>query len=193
MEFTEACKKIADLRLIQSSSGNLSQRSVFDSNEFYITCSGSWFEEISQEQIITCSLKTKKSTKLDSLIPSTELPMHVGILESRKDVNVVLHYQPVYGTIIACASKHIKNFNVIPEIPYYIGKIDYVPYYKPGSGLLSESVSKAIAQCNLVVMENHGLVVVGANFYQVIQRAIFFELACEIIVKSRSKLKFIEL
>jgi ribulose-5-phosphate 4-epimerase/fuculose-1-phosphate aldolase len=36
--------------------------------------------------------------------------MHARIYENRPDVSTILHYQPVYATIIACMSKKIDEF-----------------------------------------------------------------------------------
>jgi ribulose-5-phosphate 4-epimerase/fuculose-1-phosphate aldolase len=189
MTFEETCQKIASLKLVQASSGNLSERSKFNEGEFFITSTGCWFETMDHQQKVRCSLETKKKIDKDSPDPSSEILMHALTLENRPDVNVVLHYQPVHGTLISCIfdAELLPDFNVIPEVPYYINKISYVTYHKPGSVELAQCVSNALKEQNLVIMRNHGLTVVGCNFEQVLQRAIFFELACEILVKARDK------
>jgi ribulose-5-phosphate 4-epimerase/fuculose-1-phosphate aldolase len=191
--FLSACKKISSLKLVQASSGNLSSRNVFDQQEFIISSSGCWFGDIQDEDVVRCSIKTKKKVEESYKIqnPSSETLMHARIYENRPDVSTILHYQPVYGTIIACMSKKIDEFRVIPEIPYYIRNITYVHYHKPGSNELAEIVAGAFKDNELVIMRNHGLTVVGSNYDQVIQRAVFFELACEIIVKSEGKVEYI--
>lgn len=40
---------------------------------------------------------------------------------------------------------------------------------------------------NLIVLQNHGQVVVGKSFDDVIQKALFFELACGIIIRSKDQ------
>ena len=40
---------------------------------------------------------------------------------------------------------------------------------------------------DLVVLKNHGQVVVGKSFDDVIQKALFFELACGIIMRSKNQ------
>jgi ribulose-5-phosphate 4-epimerase/fuculose-1-phosphate aldolase len=185
--FEEMCRKVASLKLVQASSGNLSRRSFTKEQEFFITSTGCWFENITADDVVKCSLKTKKKVNKSDKNPSSETLMHALILQNRPDVCVVLHYQPVYGTLISCSS-YFPDFNIIPEIPYCIGDVSCVDYYKPGSRELAKNVSQALSTANLVIMQNHGLTVVGKDFEQVLQRAIFFELACEIIVKSQKSL-----
>ena len=83
--------------------------------------------------------------------PSVEIRFHAGILRTRPDVNVVMHFQTPFAATVACRRRRMPNFFVIPEIPYYIGDIVAVPYHAPGTQDLA---------------------------------AVFFELACEIIVRN---------
>lgn len=192
-QFIEACKKIAALKLVQSSSGNLSARSPIYEDDFSITASGASFADIEQHQVVVCSIKTGGRKEANSLTASSELLLHQKIFQQQKRIHVILRYQPVYGTILACSSKQIKNFNIIPEMVSYLNKVCYLPYFEhPGSEQLVGSVCEAIKQSNkIVILKNCGLVAVGSSFDEVIRNATIFELVCEIIVKSPWKLNTI--
>jgi ribulose-5-phosphate 4-epimerase/fuculose-1-phosphate aldolase len=71
---------------------------------------------------------------------------------------------------------------VIPEIPFYIGAIADVPYLMPGSTDLAAAVTEAMATHDLAQLRHHGQVVAGTDPNDVIQKARFFELACEIVL-----------
>ena len=76
------------------------------------------------------------------------------------------------------------NFNVTAEIPIYIGnEIPIIPYYRPGSGELSQVVIEAMTKRDCVILSNHDQVVCGKSFDDVFQKAVFFEMACGIIVR----------
>ena len=63
-----------------------------------------------------------------------ESTFHLGIMRSRPDVNVVLHFQSEYATTVACMKNKPKNFNVTAELPCHTGKdIAIIPYFRPGS------------------------------------------------------------
>jgi ribulose-5-phosphate 4-epimerase/fuculose-1-phosphate aldolase len=48
-------------------------------------------------------------------------------------------------------------------------------------------VTESMKTHDLVVLQNHGQVVVGKSFDDVIQKALFFELACGIIMRSNNQ------
>jgi ribulose-5-phosphate 4-epimerase/fuculose-1-phosphate aldolase len=60
-----------------------------------------------------------------------------------------------------------------------------VDYYTPGSDALAESVAEAAAAYDVVFMKNHGQIVVGTSFMDVIQKASFVELASMILVNGK--------
>ncbi|HRU06828.1 MAG TPA: class II aldolase/adducin family protein, partial [Candidatus Brocadiia bacterium] len=110
-----------------------------------------------------------------------EAGFHRGVLLARSEMNVVFHFQSRFATAFACAAKPVVDFNVIPEIPYYIGEIGWVDYLAPGSPELADEVIRVMRGCDLAFMRNHGLVTVGKDFDDALQKAAFFELACEIL------------
>ena len=114
-----------------------------------------------------------------------ESGFHLGILRKRPEVNVVLHFQSEYATVVACLKEKPENFNVTLEVPYHVGEVAVIPYFRPGSPELAEAVITAMKEHNAVLMSNHGQVVCGKDFDEVLERALFFEMACRIIVQSR--------
>ena len=60
-----------------------------------------------------------------------------------------------------------------------------VPYYRPGSLELANAVIEAMKDHDAVLLSNHGQVVCGRDFDEVLERALFFEMACRVIVQSR--------
>lgn len=81
-----------------------------------------------------------------------------------------------------------KDFNVTAEVPCHVGKeIPVIPYYRPGSPELAAAVIAALKDHNSALLLKHGQVVCGKNFDEVFERAMFFEMACRIIVLSGGK------
>ena len=119
--------------------------------------------------------------------PSMESVFHLGVMRERADVNVVLHFQSEYATVVACMKEKPESFNVTLEVPYHVGEIAVIPYYCPGSPELAQAVIDGMREHDAVLMSNHGQVVCGKDFDDVLQRALFFEMACRIIVQSRGR------
>ncbi|MDY6863168.1 MAG: class II aldolase/adducin family protein [Thermodesulfobacteriota bacterium] len=186
-EFITASHRVAAYSLVRCSSGNLSWR--VDDKHMLISASGTWLADIIKDQVAVCRISD--GTPLNDKKPSAEIGFHTGILRERSDMNVVLHFQSPFATALACRSPETMNCFVIPEIPYYIGPVAVVPYMHPGSEDLAEAVISAMKDHDLVLMCNHGQVTVGKNFNDAIQKAVFFELACEIILKSGGQTRII--
>lgn len=176
--FVAAARRVAEHGLILCSSGNLSWR--VDDERMLITTTNSWMSTLSEDQIAVC--RVADGTVLNGKQPSVEIGFHAGILRERSDVNVVLHYQSSYATILSCRKQQVKDFSVIPEMPYYIGPVAVVPYFTPGSHELASAITSAMKQHDVAILRNHGQVAVGSTFDEVIIKAVFFELACKIIL-----------
>lgn len=176
--FVAACHETAARGLLRCSSGNLSCRS--DSGTMLVTRTRSWLGRLTADDVAVCSIED--GTSLNGVIPTVEVRFHAGILRARPDVNAVLHYQSPHATALACQLRRRTNYNVIPEIPFYIGPVGHVPYLPPGSAELADAVIAVMSAHDLAVMANHGQVTAAADVDHAVQNAEFFELACQIIL-----------
>lgn len=179
-EFIEAAHRAGREHLMLCSSGNMSWRI---GDKVMISGTGSWLPAIQKEKIAILNLGDGAS--LNGIKPSMENGFHLGVLRNRPDVNVVLHFQSEYATTIACMKNKPANFNVTAEIPCHVGKeIPVVPYYRPGSPELAQAVVEALKDHDSCLLTNHGQVVCGKDFNAAFEKAMFFEMACRIIVQS---------
>lgn len=179
-EFIRQAHRYGDARLMLCSSGNLSWRI---GDQALVSGTGSWVPALTRKKVCIANIDTGEPQ--NSVKPSMESTFHLGILRNRQDVNVVLHFQSEYATAISCMRNKPTNFNVTAEVPVHVGKeIPVIPYYRPGSPELADSVVSAMRNYNSVLLTNHGQVVCGKDFNQVYERAMFFEMACRIIVQS---------
>ena len=182
--FVDACHEVARHGLVRCSCGNLSMR--VDEESFLVTATGSWMSNLTREQVAVCRLDD--GTSLNDKKPSSETGFHAGILRSRPDVNVVLHFQTPCATTVACQPADNVDFSMIPEVPFYIGPVARVPYFTPGSEELAAAVTQAMRAHDMVLLSNHGQVTAAKDFDHVLQNAEFFELACEIILLGGSSI-----
>ena len=176
--FLQQAHRVGDANLTICSSGNISWRI---GEEALISGTGSWVPSLPKEKVAICRIATGES--LNGVKPSMESGFHLGILRERPDVNVVLHFQSPYATAVACMAELPKNFNVTAEIPCHVGsEIPVVPYFRPGSVELAEHVKNALKDHNSCLLRKHVQVVCGKDFDEAFERAMFFEMACRIIV-----------
>ena len=179
-KFIAEAHRVGDAGLTVCSSGNISWR-VGD--EVLLSGTGSWVPSLPKEKVAICKLETGEV--LNGVKPSMECGFHLGVLRERPDVNVVLHFQSPYATAVACMQETPKDFNVTAEVPCHVGSdIPVIPYFRPGSKELAEAVIAGMKEHNSVLLRKHGQVVCGKDFDQAFERAMFFEMACRIIVLS---------
>ena len=181
--FMRACHEIAERRLSLCSSGNLSYRTEDDL--VLITASRSWMSRMTEEFVSVVRLSDGELIK--GRTPSVETGMHLGLLRTRPDKKIVLHFQSPAATAVACREREKFDFSVIPEIPYYIGTIGRVPYITPGTKELADAVVDSMGTNDLVILKKHGLILVADTFEHAIQNAEFFELACNVILRNEGQ------
>lgn len=183
--FVAAARRAGAMGLMQCSSGNLSCR--VEGGRMLVKASRAWMADLTPQQVALCNIADGAS--LNGRTPSVEIGFHAGILRTRPDVNVVLHFQTPAATTLACAHPESVNFFVIPEIPVYIGPVGIVPFLDPGSRPLADAVTESMKSHNLAILKNHGMVTVGKSYDEAIQNAVFFELACEIILRGGPRIE----
>lgn len=180
-EFIKQAHRVGAERLQMCSSGNISWR--VEDDVALVSGTGSWLPRLKEENVAVCQIST--DTPIGGPKPSMEHTFHLGVLRERKDMNVVLHFQSKYATAISCMKNKPTNFNVIAEVPCYCGtEIPVIPYFRPGSKELAEAVTNALKEHDTVLMSKHGQAVCGKDFDDAFQKAVFFELACSIIVNA---------
>ncbi len=178
-QFVEAAHRTAEHGLVRCSSGNLSWR--LNDELCLVTATHSWLGKLMPEQVAIC--RVADGAPVNNVKPSVEAGFHVGVLGSRLDIRVVLHFQSPAATAFACRrDAGTVDYAVIPEIPVYVGPVAVVPYLPPGSAELAQAIVAALAGRNLALLRNHGLVTVGRDLDDALQKASFFELACQILL-----------
>jgi len=180
--FVRWARECGKLGLVGCSSGNLSHRP--DRDSMLISGTGSWLADLNTDQVAHIDIDGEQI--FNSIKPSAEFRLHSEIYRKRKDIDTILHFQSPSATTIACMD--IKpDYNVIIEIPVYLGKIGHIPYIGPGSQELAEAAGAVMADADLIQLANHGQVVCGKGYRETVQKAVFFELACTILIKSNFK------
>jgi ribulose-5-phosphate 4-epimerase/fuculose-1-phosphate aldolase len=182
--FVAAAREVAAQGLIACNSGNLSWRVAAD--RFLVTATRSWLGELTPAQVALCRLSD--GTVLNGVKPSVEAGFHAGVLRARPDISAVLHTQSPCATACACRRDAARlDFNVVTEVPYYIGPVAVVPPLMPGSAPLARAVVAAMRGHDVALLRNHGQVTVGRDPRDAMQRARFFELACFILVANGAR------
>lgn len=168
--------------LVVSTCGNASLR--LDEGRMLLTGTGTELAQLSARHLSTVALATGLSSGAK---PSSEWELHRQVYLARPEVGAVLHCQSQAATLLACSYVRPVELNLIPEIPAYVGRHAYVPYFRPGTLDLAWAVVQALSDRAVTVVQltNHGQLVVGQDARTVLRRAIFFERACWLALQGR--------
>lgn len=164
-------------KLTWGNAGNLSARA--DETHCLITASGTRLGELTPDDFVLCSLQT--SDDVYKRKPSKELPMHRAVYEARPDCHAVIHAAPMYSTLVACSNMEIPS-GLFVETMYYLERVARVPYYHPGSQELGDAVRSNAEKANVLLLENHGVLVFDMSLSEAMMGLQTLEAACATII-----------
>lgn len=121
------------------------------------------------------------STKLKL---SMETGMHIAVYKARPDICAIVHAHPPLATSFAVAHKSI-NTALMGESRAVLGEIATAPYQLMGTEALAETVATHLAQANVVLLENHGVLAVGKDLLQAFDRLEVTEACAKIQLLSQ--------
>jgi 3-dehydro-4-phosphotetronate decarboxylase len=173
-------RQMVDLGLAWGNAGNISARTEAD--RFLITATGTRLGELADDDFAECSLQ---GLPLGDRKPSKEVPMHRAVYEVRPEINVILHASPFYSTLIACSQVEIPSRWFI-ESMYYLERVARVPYAHAGSQTLGEGVREQASQANVLLLENHGILVYDTSVREALMALQTLEYTCRMLITARS-------
>lgn len=167
--------------LAWGNAGNISAKT--SENSFLITASGTYMGNLSADDLVECTLDDQTDDQYKK--PSKEVPMHTAIYEERPDIQAVIHASPFYSTLIACSQVEIPS-NLFVESMYYLEKVARVAYHHPGSKALGEAVREKAKDANILLLENHGVLVYDTSIQEARMALQTLEFACRMLITAKS-------
>jgi len=117
--------------------------------------------------------------------PSIEFPFHKRVYEIRKDVRAVLHAHPP-ALVSFSIARVIPNTRLLPKSHLVCGNVGMAPYDLPGSMRLGEKIAQEFAKgFNLVMLENHGVVVADTNLFEAFKAFETLDFTARIEINAR--------
>jgi len=118
-----------------------------------------------------------------SLKPSIESGMHIAIYKKRPDVNAIVHAHPTVATAFTALHKSI-NCTLIAEARAILGTPKLAPYALMGTPSLADIVAESIADTNILLLENHGIICLGNTLLAAFDRMEVMEAAAKMTLIS---------
>lgn len=171
---------LLDHDLTWGNAGNLSVR--LGPSRYLITASGTRLGELQDDDFVECYFDGPLS---GARKPSKETPMHQAVYEQRPEIGAVLHASPFYSTLIACANSPVPA-DLFVEDMYYLERVERVAYFHPGSVALGEAVRAKAGQANILLLENHGVLVFDTSLQEALMGLQTLEMVCRMAVTART-------
>ena len=186
-DFCKFCRLLYERHLVSGVGGNMSVRA---GDGFFLTPTGCSLRDMVPDMVVRVS---PSGEVLEGGEPTKDAGMHIGILRTRPDVNVVCH---VHGTYIVAATCLLDPGPdtlpaLTPGFVAYAHPIPMIPFLVPGTQILAETVIKELSKSRAVLLQNHGLVTVGKDFQEAINVAEEIDEAARIFVVTNGAAKAI--
>ncbi len=179
-DIKKAGKYLFDKSFVAANDGNISVKIAED--QILITCTGISKGAISEDDIVRMDMAGRVLS--GSRKPSQEYRMHLKIYESRLDVCAIVHAHPPKATAFAVAGLGIDKVS-LPEVILSLGSVAFAEYGTPTTEALSENVAKAIGNCDVAILQNHGAVAVGKSVMDAYYKMETLEHTCAISLYAR--------
>lgn len=162
--------------------GNIS---VLDSETglIYIKPSGMDYNEINLEDVIVINKQGKIIEGFRK--PSIEMPMHLSIYNARKDVGAIVHYHPIYSSVLAVTGFSLPG--ICEDFVQIVGeKVLCAKYALPGSDELAKNAVISLGNRNAVFLLNHGTLCVGRDIKEAMKVCYVVEKTSRIYILSKN-------
>ena len=154
-----------------------------DTDLVYIKPSGMNYNEIDLEDIMVIDKKGKIVEGFRR--PSIEMPMHLSIYNARKDVKAIVHYHPIYSSVLAVTGFSLPG--ICEDFVQIVGeKVLCAKYALPGSEELAKNAVVSLGNRNAVFLLNHGTLCVGRDIKEAMKVCYVVEKTAHIYILSKN-------
>lgn len=186
-ELVRAGRVLSRRGMVVATEGNLSAR--LTSERFIITRQGRRTGELTTRDFVELGV-TEVDDSPARAAASSEHRVHRAGYAARPDVEAVLHAHPLGLTAFAIRGAP-PDFSRFDEARNLIGTVAFIGQIPSGSEALAEGVAHALqgaGRPNLILLLNHGVVVVGQSVDEALARMEIAEhLAATLLAAERPK------
>lgn len=176
-QMCEIGKRIYNRGMVAANDGNISVK--ISENEFLCTPTGISKGFMTPEFICKVDIDGNILFANKGFKPSSEIKMHLRCYKEREDVGAVVHAHPPTATGFAVAHLALDRYTMI-ETVIAIGSIPIAPYGTPSTYEVPDSIAPYLQEHDVILLENHGALTVGADLITAYYRMETLELYAKI-------------
>ena len=171
-QLLKIAQKLIATGLNKGTAGNASVRYE---NGFLVTPSGMVVEDMTVDSMVQMAFDGSYE---QGKLPSSEWRFHRDILQSRADVNAIVHTHSMFATTLACLHKDIPPFHYMIAVTGG-DTIRCAPYALFGSQALSDNALAALIDRKACLLANHGMIALGRDLDDALAVTVEVENLCE--------------
>lgn len=177
-----AGRRLGSRGLISAGEGNLSVR--LDADRLLMTPRGRRKDELEADDLVVVWIghEEREAWSRSGLGPTSDLAIHLAVHEARPDISAVVHAHLPASMALTLAGER-PDPAALPEAAMFVPRLPLVPLGIPGSAELAGHVVTAITEppeplANVVLLERHGAIGVGADPAEAVDRLELVEVLC---------------
>ncbi len=164
-EMVRVCRQLDALGFVPATDGNVSVR--LDGGRILITPSMLRKGNIKESQLLVTDLEGKVLAGRGK--PSSEIKMHLYTYKMRPDIKAIVHAHPPFATAFAAAGLDLRA-PLLPEVVLTVGPVPLAPYATPSTEEVPRSIAPLIKKHQALLLANHGVLALGRNLEEALQR-----------------------
>jgi L-fuculose-phosphate aldolase len=128
-----------------------------------------------------CFVDMEGNQKAGTKKRTSEILMHLQMMQAQPKAKAVVHCHPPYATAFAIAGVRPPTC-MIPELEVMVGEVPIAPYETPGTMEMGRHVAKLVDNHNTILMANHGVVAWSQTVEDAYFKMEILEAYCRTIV-----------
>lgn len=176
-QICDVCHKMWQLGWVAANDGNVTVK--LEDGTFLATPTGISKSFITPEKLVHIDENGEVLDGPEGAKPSSEIKMHLRCYKEREDVGAVVHAHPPTATGFAVAHLDLDRYTMI-ETVIAIGSIPITPYGTPSTYEVPDSIAPYLQEHDVLLLENHGALTVGADLITAYYRMETLELYAKI-------------
>jgi L-fuculose-phosphate aldolase len=110
--------------------------------------------------------------------------MHLAAYAARPDVRAVVHAHPLTAVALTVAGAPPPN-DLVPEASVVLGEVVVAPFATPGTDEVPRSLAPLLAGHDVLLLERHGALALGADLFQACDRLETLERVARVALLAR--------
>jgi L-fuculose-phosphate aldolase len=178
-EICEVGRRLWAKNLIGATEGNISVR--LSSQRILCTPSGLSKGHMQPSDLVVID---NAGNPVGDGVPSSEIKLHLRILQDRKDCQAVIHAHPPIATAFTLAGEDIPD-DVLPESMYVLGSVATVNFSLPGTHEVPDNLVPLIPDHKTFLLSHHGAATMGKDVWDALYRMETLERVAQMLMISK--------